>query len=184
VNGGAHDGGVLETARLRLEPLMRAHADALFAGLADARLYDYIAADPPASVDALRARFARWESRRSPDGAERWLNWAVCARADGRALGTVQATVYADGRADVAYLIARAAWGCGYGREAVAAMIAALAHLGVRELRATVDTRNRASIALLTALGFVRVAVRVHAERIHGAWTDEAEYRRYATTAR
>ncbi|MEA2382692.1 MAG: hypothetical protein QOH72_2663 [Solirubrobacteraceae bacterium] len=34
----------------------------------------------------LRRRFAGWETRRSPDGAQAWLNWIVRARADARAL--------------------------------------------------------------------------------------------------
>jgi len=167
---------VLQTARLRLEPLARGHAEALFAPLADHALYAYIAEEPPPDLDALRARFVRWEARRSPDGREAWLNWAVRTQADARAIGYVQATVRDDGTADVAYVLGRAAWGQGYGREAVAAM---LAHLtpGVATFVATVDTRNRPSIALLEALGFTRVAVRAGAEWIHGVLTDEAEYR-------
>jgi RimJ/RimL family protein N-acetyltransferase len=159
----------LETARLHLEPLLAAHADLLFAGLADARLYTYMPDRPPVSLDALRARYRRLESRRSPDGSEQWLNWIVFERASGRAVGYVQATVYAGAAAaDVAYVLLRDAWGHGYAREATRAMIDALhAHDGVRHVRATVDVRNRASVRLLEALGFVRTAQA----------TDEAAYR-------
>jgi ribosomal-protein-alanine N-acetyltransferase len=168
----------IDTARLRLEPLERAHAEALFAGLADARVYRFIADGPPADVETLRSRYARWETRQSPDGRERWLNWALFLPAERRYIGHLQATVYADGEADVAYVLRADAWGHGYAREATRAMIAWLrAHQRVGVVRATVDTRNRASIALLEALGFGRVAVRVAAEWIQGVCTDEAEYR-------
>jgi ribosomal-protein-alanine N-acetyltransferase len=158
----------LLTARLRLEPLMAAHADLLFAGLSDPRLYDYIPEPPPASVEVLRERYRRLESRLSPDSSEEWLNWLVSLRDPPRALGYVQATVYDDTSAEVAYVLLRDAWGAGYGREATAAMIDHLhTHAGVRRFRATVDPRNRASVRLLEALGFTRVALLA---------ADDAEY--------
>ncbi|HVF65354.1 MAG TPA: hypothetical protein VNE58_15315 [Casimicrobiaceae bacterium] len=52
-------GGTLKTARLLLEPLKAAHADALFEGFADPALYTWIDAAPPADVRDLRERFAR-----------------------------------------------------------------------------------------------------------------------------
>jgi RimJ/RimL family protein N-acetyltransferase len=168
----------LQTARLRLEPLAEAHADGLFAGLGDERLYAHIAERPPVSLEALRARYRRLESRRSPDGREQWLNWVLFVAGAARPLGYVQATVHADGVAEVAYLLLRAAWGSGYAREATQAMVA---HLRTRDgglrFRATVDPRNAASVRLLEALGFARVALRRDAEQIGGLWTDEAEYR-------
>ena len=165
----------LGTARLVLEPLTAAHAEALFEPLSDPRLYAFIAEDPPASLEALRARYRRLERRASPDGAEAWLNWAVLSRDDGRALGYVQAGVAA-GVATIAYMLAPPAQGRGYAREAVAAAIDHLAAGGVARFRACVDTRNARSIALLAALGFTRAALRPGAEWIHGVLTDEAEY--------
>jgi hypothetical protein len=76
---------------------------------------------PPASVDALRARYAKLESRRSGDGREQWLNWVI--RMDGAGLiGYVQATVHANGSAAIAYEMASAHWGRGLGRAATEAM--------------------------------------------------------------
>jgi RimJ/RimL family protein N-acetyltransferase len=49
----------------------------------------------------------------------------------------------------------------------------------VAELRATVDSGNRRSIALLQRLGFQRVRIRKDAELIRGELRDEEEYRKW-----
>jgi [ribosomal protein S5]-alanine N-acetyltransferase len=168
----------LLTRRLRLEPLEPRHAAALFAGLQCAGLYEHIDDVAPATVDALRERYTRLSTRKSPDGTEHWLNWAIWSESEGRYLGYVQATVQADGGAAmIAYVLFRDAWGRGYAREAVARMIEHLIDAyHSPEVCARVDTRNARSIALLEALGLDRISVRTGAEWIHGVSTDEAEY--------
>ena len=66
----------IETAALTLEPQPLAHADEMFEVLSDPAIYEY-ENQAPASLDALRRRYAALESRRSPDGAEQWLNWVI-----------------------------------------------------------------------------------------------------------
>ena len=145
----------LTTARLVLEPLTRRHAQEMFEALSDRAIYRFIDEAPPASVDALAARYARLESRRSGDRREHWLNWVVRVPATGAAIGFVQASVMPDGTAFVAYVIAPSSQGRGYGREATATMIEELrARYGAKVLRANVDSRNAASIRLAAALGF------------------------------
>ena len=159
----------LSTERLVLEPLEARHAEPLFEGLRDERIYDFLDEDPPESLEALRERYAYLARRQSPDGREAWLNWAVRVRELDRYAGYVQATVPPTGVALIAYVLFPPFWGEGYAREAVEAMNAHLAaHYAVRELRATVDARNARSIALLEKLGFTRT----------GQSGDEAEYRR------
>jgi [ribosomal protein S5]-alanine N-acetyltransferase len=70
----------LETERLLLEPLLPQHATLLFEGLADARLYRFIPRNPPESVEALETRYRKLSSRRSADGSEAWLNFAMRLR--------------------------------------------------------------------------------------------------------
>lgn len=145
----------LRTVRLRLEPLEEAHADLLFDGLRDEALYEFIDEAPPRDAEALRERYRRWTSRASPDGRQAWLNWALWSLPAGRFVGWVQATVHPDCAADIAYVLFRGAWGQGYAREAVAALIGHLREdWKVNTVRASVDARNRRSIALLEALGF------------------------------
>lgn len=64
---------------------------------------------------------------------------------------------------EIGYLIAREELGQGYGREAVAILIDDLFAQGQRRIVADVDPENRASVALLTALGF-RLEGRLRAE--------------------
>ena len=151
----------LHTPRLLLEPLVATHADALYPLLADARMAEFLDHGPPASLPALRERYGRLESRRSGDGREHWLNWALLLRdddavADTRgAIGAVQATVQEDGRAWVAYEVGCAWWGRGIATEATRAMLDHLAqHYAVTQCLATVDARNERSWRLLERLGF------------------------------
>lgn len=73
----------LRSPRLVLEPLVAAHAEALYPALAEPALYTFLPKGPPASLAELRARFERLESRTSPDGTQRWLNWAARLAEDG-----------------------------------------------------------------------------------------------------
>ena len=148
----------LHTPRLLLEPLVAAHADALYPILCDPRQFEYLDQGAPASLEALRERYRRLESRRSGDGFEHWLNWAIVRRGgEVNAIGFVQATVQQDGRAWVAYEVAHALWGQGIATEATRAMVEHLiAQYAVTQCMATVDQRNERSWRLLERLGFAR----------------------------
>lgn len=167
----------LQTQRLALEPLTAWHGESLFAGLKEPLLYTFIAREPPLAAGEVMRRFERLESRRSPDGNELWLNWAVRETRGGYA-GLVEATVPRDGIAAIAYWVFVSSQGRGFGREAVAAMLGHLAAIGVAEAVAFIDTRNAASIRLVEALGFTRVATRVMREKLRGRWVDDHEYRK------
>ena len=154
----------LETVRLTLEPQVAAHADEMFRVLSDPAIYEY-ENEPPDSAEWLRARFTRLESRRSPDGIERWLNWVLRDRSSAL-LGYVQATVYPEHRAGIAYVLASDSWGKGLASEAVESMIAELAaRYGVRHLSAVLKRDNGRSMRLLERLGFSLAPAGLHAER-------------------
>lgn len=139
---------------IRLEALVPAHAEEMFHVLDDPAIYRYIDDETPASVDALRRRYAVLEARRSPDGAEQWLNWAV-RDAAGSLAGYVQATIRTPGAAWVAYVFASRHWGRGLAQQAVREMIQILARdHAVWQLLAAVDKRNAPSLRLLERLGF------------------------------
>ena len=162
---------------LRLETLVPAHASEMYAGLSHPILYQFIAEDPPASVGALRARYERLATRRSPDGSQAWLNWAIWSPADHAYVGYVQATVGPDHSAEVAYLLFLPFWGRGYARASVAQMIELVRDKhDVSTFLAHVDARHARSRLLLETLGFRCVRVCRDAEWIHGHLTDEAEY--------
>jgi [ribosomal protein S5]-alanine N-acetyltransferase len=145
----------LRTARLLLEPQTAVHAEEMFAVLSDPAIYAHENAPPP-SLQWLRERYQRLESRCSPDGREQWLNWVV-RNAGGKAIGYVQATVHPhpQGHARVAYEFASAHWGQGLASEAVQAMLGELqASYGVNRLTAVLKRSNQRSMRLLLRLGF------------------------------
>jgi ribosomal-protein-alanine N-acetyltransferase len=144
---------VVTTGRLTLEPQVAAHADEMFAVLGDPALYEH-ENEPPPSIEWLRARYARLESRRSADGREQWLNWIIRLPSS-EAIGYVQATVHPGGRAAIAYVLSSRYWGRGLASEAVEAMLAELiAHHGARALTAVLKRANLRSMRLLERLGF------------------------------
>lgn len=144
---------VIHIGRLTLEPQVAAHAEEMFAILTDPAIYEY-ENEPPPSLEWLRARFAKLESRQSPDGQEKWLNWVIRLPSS-ELIGYVQATVHPDGRASIAYELSSVYWGRGLARQAVQAMISELAeHYEIRSLSATLKRENHRSMRLLERLGF------------------------------
>lgn len=167
----------LRTDRLVLEPVTAWHGESLFAFLKEPLLYTYIPREPPLAASHVARRFEQLETRRSPDGSELWLNWAVRIAANGYA-GLVEATVRADETALVAWTVFLPHQRQGIGREAVAAMLAHLAATGVHEAAALIDTRNAASIRLAEALGFKRVATHAAREKLRGRIVEDHDYRK------
>jgi RimJ/RimL family protein N-acetyltransferase len=166
----------LATDRLVLEPQVAAHADAMFAVLSDPAIYEFENA-PPDSLAWLRDRYARLESRRSPDGREQWLNWVLRLR-DGTAIGYVQATVR-EREAGIAYEMASAHWGRGLAREGVTAMLRELAaRHGAQRFTAVAKRANHRSRALLVRLRFAEATPERHAALAVPA--DEVRYERAA----
>lgn len=148
----------IRAGTLTLEPQTAAHAASMFAVLNDPSLYAFIDDAPPVSVESLRTRFEKLESRCSPDRRERWLNWVIRAAA-GQLIGYVQATVRESGTAEIAFVLARAHWGRGFAEQAVQAMMGELVkRFGVTALFATASRENLRSIRLLQRLGFVLTA--------------------------
>jgi [ribosomal protein S5]-alanine N-acetyltransferase len=154
---------VIETPTLTLEPQLAAHAEEMFAVLSDPAIYEY-ENEPPPSVEWLRARFARLESRQSADGREQWLNWVIRLPTS-ELIGYVQATVHANGRAAIAYELSSAWWGRGLASAAVRAVIAELVQQHrVRSLGAVLKRDNQRSLRLLQRLGFSLASPDDHAK--------------------
>lgn len=143
----------ISTQRLDLVPLKGDDADDLFPVLHDPALGRFTGEPPPADVDALRSRFVAWEARRSPDGAELWLNWTMRRRHDHEAIGYVQATVGVGGAA-VAWTVGSSAQRQGLATEAASALSAWLRDaLGVRSVVAAIHPDNTASQRVAERIG-------------------------------
>ena len=144
---------VIETGSLTLEPQTVAHAEEMFVVLSDPAIYEH-ENEPPPSLEWLRARFTKLESRRSSDGQEHWLNWVIRLPTS-ELIGYVQSTVRDNGRAAIAYALCSAFWGRGLAHQAVQAMISELVqHYQVRSLSAVLKRQNLRSRRLLERLGF------------------------------
>jgi RimJ/RimL family protein N-acetyltransferase len=155
-------GGTLKTERLRLEPLTPDHAEAMFEGFADPRLYTWLDVAPPTSVADLRDRFERIATPYAPTG-ELWLNWPIRVDDDNAYAGLVEATMRPDRVVFIAYFVFTRFSRRGYAREACRAVIDHLfrAYDAV-EIRAEMDYRNVPSRCLVESLGFAR---RTHNKR-------------------
>jgi [ribosomal protein S5]-alanine N-acetyltransferase len=148
---------IVSSASLALEPQVAAHAVEMFVVLSDPAIYEY-ENEPPPSLEWLHNRYSKLESRFSPEGQERWLNWVIRLPAS-ELIGYVQATVRSGNRATIAYVLSSNYWGRGLAREAVQAMISELAdHYQVHSLSAVLKKKNLRSLHLLEGLGFWPVA--------------------------
>jgi len=161
---------VIQTGNLTLEPQTAAHAEEMFAVLSDPAIYEY-ENEPPPSLEWLRARFTKLESRLSANGQEQWLNWVIRVPTS-ELIGYVQATVHPDARAAIAYELSSAYWGRGLARQAVQAMVSELVgHYRVRSLSSVLKRENLRSMRLLERLGFSPASPEQHVE--HRAEPDE-----------
>ena len=167
----------LVSPRLRLEPIIPAHAPELFDGLRAPELYAFIPQEPPESVAWLRARFERISARGPGDGSAAWLNWAL--RRDDHYCGLFEATATAGGYVDIAYFVFASEQRQGLAREAGQAVIASLwADPETQVIGASLDTRNEASAALLETLRFAFVGLHKDADFFGGVASDEYRYER------
>jgi RimJ/RimL family protein N-acetyltransferase len=113
-------GIVAET--VRLDPLEPADAHELASLLDDPRLHDFIGGKP-LSEPELEARYRRL-AQGPPVGSDAaWLNWTMRLTADGRAVGTAQATVVRE-EAALAWVVASRWQGKGYATDAARALVA------------------------------------------------------------
>jgi RimJ/RimL family protein N-acetyltransferase len=153
------------TERLLLTPLGVGDADELVGVLADPELHRFIGGRP-ATLDELRTRYAAMVAgSSSPD--EVWRNWVVRRRADGQAVGTVQATLSRRQRgwsAEVAWVVGLAHQGQGYAAEAARALVGWLAERDVGEVVAHIHPGHAASARVAERAGLQPTDDRVDGE--------------------
>ena len=144
---------ILETERLRLEPLLAHDADSLFPVMGDPEVmayWDLPEVDDPDLVATIV------QSQVDAMAAGRSLHWAM-RTLDGRALlGSCDLSEIDrwHRRAEVGFMLGRDAWGQGYALEAMTTVVAFAASGGIRKLTARTHLGNRRSETLLQKLGF------------------------------
>jgi RimJ/RimL family protein N-acetyltransferase len=149
---------------IELVPLRAAHAEELVGLLAEPQLREWLRSE---DVAGLRRRFEGWESGRSPDGRQLWLNWVIRSLPDGRTVGWMQATVEND-RAGVAYAVLPEERGHGFAAAALRAAIGDLRKRGVERFDAYIHDANEPSQHVVAAVGFMRTELTSDGDR---RWT-------------
>jgi RimJ/RimL family protein N-acetyltransferase len=140
---------------LTFEWLDEAHAEGLYEGFSDEQVSRWTAEKLPGSLEDLRREFAAFNAGPPADRLEIWMNWVIRDSGSAELLGTLQATVFADGSLWIGYKLVRSAWGRGIATAAVQWLLQELAaHYPGRVVLAAVDTRNLASQRVLQKCGF------------------------------
>jgi RimJ/RimL family protein N-acetyltransferase len=156
----------IASERLQLDPLTPADADEMVAVLGEPRLYEFMGGAPP-TVEALRDRYRQLSVGGSADGREAWRNWIVRLADEGRAIGTVQATIANDGRgAAIAWMIGLPWQGQGLASEAAASLVAWLEGRGVTSITANIHPDHAASASVARRAGLEPTDRMVEGERV------------------
>lgn len=167
----------LETSRLLLEPLIESHAAYIYRQLQDQRLYQFIPQEAPTSLQILEARYRALSSRLSPNEQEAWLNWAVRLRQESTYIGTLEATVYKNLTATIAYMIFPPFWQQNYAKEGCSILLNHLLNdYKVNAIAAEIDTRNIPSIQLIKSLGFTYISKQENVDSFKGCVSHEYKY--------
>jgi ribosomal-protein-alanine N-acetyltransferase len=144
---------ILETERLRLAPLQLSDAPSLLAILGDEDAMAFWHR-PAITRAATGSEIVAGQLAAMADG--QFLYWTVWQ--DGDAIGSVDLSALDFGhrRGEVGFLFRRDQWGFGFGREAVAALIAhAFGPLKLERLEARIHAGNKRAKRLVMALGFL-----------------------------
>ncbi len=167
---------LIETDRLTLEPILVSHAKEMFALLRDPDLYKFIPQDPP-ELTKLEKTYDFWSKRCSPTGDELWLNWAARMRKTGEVIGHFQAGVKEGTESNLGYTVGLRFQRQGFAMEALQAIFLFLnREMKLESIKAWIDARNFASIALVEKLGMVQIGFIKNAAHFKGADSDEYIY--------
>jgi ribosomal-protein-alanine N-acetyltransferase len=154
----------IETPRLLLRPLMRYDAPVLHQALSDPAVMRYWSTPPHARLEET----------------ESWIEGSIAAMARGDAhdfsvlhQGEVIGRVAFWMGDEIGLFFLQKAWGRGYAREAVAAVLRyGFDKLNFKQVRADVDPENVASLRLLEGLGFKRTGVAKNTMKVGETWVD------------
>lgn len=146
----------LRTERLLLRPIARGDTPFVVRHFCDPLVQRFLLDDEPIETAEQAAAIVDFYLER-PDAP--YNRWVLVRTADGAPIGTCGFHKWNQQhrRAEIGYDLSPAAWGQGYMREAVAAMLAhGFGPLGLHRIEALVAVANVRSTHLLLALGFRR----------------------------
>lgn len=144
---------ILESERLRLEPLKVEDAEAIFPVLGDPEVIAYWDApepdDPDVVAGVIRSQVENMQAGRA-------MHWAIRTLADGSFVGCFDLTEIdrRHRRAEVGFMLSPDAWGQGFAPEAMRTVVAFAAGSGLRKLAGRTNLGHRRSESVLEKLGF------------------------------
>jgi ribosomal-protein-alanine N-acetyltransferase len=144
---------ILETERLRLQPIQSADIDDVFQLMMDPDVmayWDIPAIEDPDLVTAIV------ESQAAAMAHGQAVYWTLRTLEDGAFVGCCDLAEIDrwHKRGEIGFLLGRDAWGQGYALEAMRSVLAYAAATGLRRLSARTHLGNRRSELLLEKLGF------------------------------
>jgi len=144
---------ILETDRLRLEPLSEGDADDLYPLMGDPEVMAYRDSpeidDPELVAEIVRAELEEMRAGRA-------IYWSIRKLASRDLVGCCDLSEIdrRHKRAEIGYVLGRAAWAQDLALEAMRSVLAFAAASGLRRLSARTHLGNRRSETLLERLGF------------------------------
>jgi RimJ/RimL family protein N-acetyltransferase len=170
------DAVTLHTERLRLRPLCSADAPALWAIFSDPRVMRYWSTPPWASIELAHAFI---DNSLAAMRAGEAIRLGLERRDDAQLIG--QCTLFdfrqPSRRAELGYALDARAWGQGWMREALGALLDhGFGELALHRVEADIDPRNAASARSLERLGFQREGLLRERWIVAGEVSDTALY--------
>jgi ribosomal-protein-alanine N-acetyltransferase len=144
---------ILETERLRLQPIERADVDQVFSLMTDPEVMAYWDVPAMQEPDLVAAIV---ESQVAAMAHGQAVYWGVRELGGGKFVGCCDLAEIDrwHRRGEIGFLLGRDAWGQGFGLEAMRSVVAYAAASGLRKLTARTHLGNRRSELLLEKLGF------------------------------
>lgn len=103
-----------------------------------------------------------------------WYQMAIVLRESGQLIGDIGLHFLENEELEIGITIAQEHQGKGFATEALKSIIENLfTHWNKQKIKASVDPRNKASIAMLLKLGFSKEAFHAKAFQIRGEWVDD-----------
>lgn len=166
----------IDTPRLRLRWLTASDAPSLFTVFGDPEVCRYWSRPP---LPDLESAVALQRDIEEHFAARSLFQWGVADRESDRVIGTctLGSLSAAHRRAELGYALARDAWGHGYMREVLSALLRfAFVHLDLHRVEADVDPRNDRSIHVLERAGFTREGYLRERYYLSDEWQDALYY--------
>lgn len=144
----------LDTTRLQLIEITNEHASALFHILSNETVTRFYGMDPLCKQEDVLQII---ESFKQTFDSRQGIRWGIVIRDSGTFIGTIglnHLSLYSK-KAEIGFELDPAHWRCGYAAEAIEAVLTyAYETLGLYRMGAVTFLENRASIQLLTRIGF------------------------------